>query len=322
VPRALVTGGAGFIGSHVADLYLENGYDVTILDNFASGRRENVPSRARLIELDLTSDDAARVVRDGRFDVISHLGAQIDVRKSVANPMFDASVNVVGTVNIVEAVRASGRPTRFIFSSTGGALYGDFVTPPNVEDFPKDPESPYGIAKLSAELYLAYYARVHRVDTVALRYANVYGPRQDPHGEAGVVAIFCNRILTGQPLTVFGDGSQTRDYVFVKDVARANLAAATHDLPAPGRLDARGFNIGTGIETSVVALAEALQRSAGSSVAMQFAAARPGEQQRSAVSIAKAREVLGWTPRVALHDGLEETFGFFAERFGRERQPT
>ena len=322
MPRALVTGGAGFIGSHVADLYLANGYDVTILDNFASGRRENVPASARLVELDLTSADAAELIRDGRFDVISHLGAQIDVRKSVMNPMYDASINVVGTLNVVEAVRASGRATRFIFSSTGGALYGDFVTPPNIEDYPKDPESPYGIAKLSAELYLAYYARVHRIDTVALRYANVYGPRQDPHGEAGVVAIFCNRILTGQPLTVFGDGSQTRDYVFVKDVARANLAAATRDLPAAGRLDARGFNIGTGVETSVVALAEALQKSAESSVPVHFAPARPGEQQRSAVSVDKAKESLGWKPEVDLHEGLEETFSFFAERFGRERQPS
>ena len=320
MPRALVTGGAGFIGSHVADLYLENGYEVTVLDNFASGRRENVPQRARLVELDLTSAEAAAVVREGKFDVISHLGAQIDVRKSVANPMFDASVNIVGTANLVEAVRASGHSTRFIFSSTGGALYGDFVTPPNIEDYPKDPESPYGIAKLSAELYLAYYARLHRVDTVALRYANVYGPRQDPHGEAGVVAIFCNRILTRQALTVFGDGSQTRDYVFVKDVARANLAAATRDLPAPGRLDARGFNVGTGVETSVIELASALQKSAGSNVPVQFAPARPGEQQRSAVSIEKVQRVLGWSPQVELHDGLEATFAFFAERFGRERQ--
>lgn len=322
MPRALVTGGAGFIGSHVADLYLEHGYDVTVLDNFASGRRENVPARATLVELDLTTPDAARLVREGRFDVVSHLGAQIDVRKSVANPMYDASINIVGTLNLIEAVRASGRATRFIFSSTGGALYGDFVTPPNVEDYPKDPESPYGIAKLSAELYLAYYARVHRIDTVALRYANVYGPRQDPHGEAGVVAIFCNRILTGQPLTVFGDGSQTRDYVFVKDVARANLAAATRDLPAVGRLDARGFNIGTGIETSVIELAEALQKSASSNVPVHLAPARPGEQQRSAVSVEKAERALGWRPQVDLHDGLEETFAFFAERFGRERQTT
>jgi UDP-glucose 4-epimerase len=322
VPRALVTGGAGFIGSHVADLFLEHGYAVTVLDNFASGRRENVPERARLVELDLTSADAATLVRDGRFDVVCHLGAQIDVRKSVTNPMFDAAVNIVGTANLVEAVRASGHATRFIFSSTGGALYGDFVTPPNVEDFPKDPESPYGIAKLSAEYYLAYYARVHRVDTVALRYANVYGPRQDPHGEAGVVAIFCNRILTGQSLTVFGDGSQTRDYVYVKAVARANLAAATRELPPPGRLDARGFNIGTGIATSVIELADALKRTTGSDVPIQLAPARPGEQQRSSVSIAKAERCLGWTPRVRLDEGLEETFNFFAGRFGRERQPT
>jgi len=322
VPRALVTGGAGFIGSHVADLYLENGYEVTILDNFASGRRENVPARATLAELDLTSPAAAQLVRDGRFDVISHLAAQIDVRKSVADPMHDATINIVGTLNVVEAVRASGYATRIIFSSTGGALYGDFVTPPNIEDYPKDPESPYGIAKLSGELYLAYYARLHRIDTVALRYANVYGPRQDPHGEAGVVAIFCNRILTRQPLTVFGDGSQTRDYVFVKDVARANFAAATRDLPAPGRLDARGFNIGTGIETSVIELANALQKSAKSGVPINNAPMRPGEQQRSAVSIEKAQRVLGWQPTVGLHEGLEETFAFFAERFGRERQTT
>ena len=322
MPRALVTGGAGFIGSHVADLYLENGYEVTILDNFASGRRENVPPKARLVELDLTTPEARGVVSGGRFDVISHLGAQIDVRKSVNDPLYDASINIVGTLNLLEGVRASNHATRFIFSSTGGALYGDFVTPPNVEEYPKDPESPYGIAKLSAELYLAYYARVHKVDTVSLRYANVYGPRQDPHGEAGVVAIFCNRILTGQPLTVFGDGSQTRDYVFVKDVARANLAAATRELPAPGRLDARGFNIGTGIETSVVALAEALQKSAASSVPLAFAPARPGEQQRSAVSIDKASRELGWGPTVDLHDGLEETFAFFAARHGRERQAT
>ena len=227
MPRALVTGGAGFIGSHVADLYLEQGYEVTVLDNFSSGRRENVPSRARVVELDLTSAGARDLVRDGRFDIVSHLAAQIDVRKSVADPMYDATINIVGTLNLLEGVRASGHATRVIFSSTGGALYGDYVSPPNIEDYPKDPESPYGIAKLSVELYLAYYARVHRIDTVSLRYANVYGPRQDPHGEAGVVAIFCNRILTGQPLTLFGNGSQTRDYVFVKDVARANLAAAT-----------------------------------------------------------------------------------------------
>jgi UDP-glucose 4-epimerase len=314
VPRALVTGGAGFIGSHVADLYLENGYDVTILDNFATGRRENVPERARLAELDLTSAEAASLVRDGKFDVISHLGAQIDVRKSVANPTFDATINVVGTLNLVEAVRVSGHPTRFIFSSTGGALYGDFVTPPNVEEFPKDPESPYGIAKLSVELYLAYYARVHKLDTVALRYSNVYGPRQDPHGEAGVVAIFCNRILKNQALTVFGDGRQTRDYVFAGDVARANAAAASVSLPPARQVDVRAFNIGTSRETSVLDLASTLAKAAGSSVPIEHAEARPGELPRSAVSNEKAVKVLGWRPEVNLEDGLRMTYEYFAQR--------
>jgi UDP-glucose 4-epimerase len=312
--RALVTGGAGFIGSTVADLLLEHGYAVSILDNFSSGRRENVPAAAEVFELDITSPDAARVVREGRYDVVCHLAAQIDVRKSVNDPAFDATMNIVGSLNLLQAVHAAGAKTRFIFSSTGGALYGDFVTPPNVEDFPKDPESPYGIAKLSVEYYLAYYARVHGVDTVALRYANVYGPRQDPHGEAGVVAIFCNRILSGQALTVFGDGMQTRDYVYAGDVARANLAAATVALPAPGRLDVRGFNIGTGVETTVVDLAKALQQAAGSSVPLDFAPARPGEQQRSAVRIDKARDVLGWRPTMSLADGVARTFAFFAER--------
>ena len=314
--RALVTGGAGFIGSHVADLYIANGFDVEIIDNLSSGRRENVPAGAIVHELDVASPEAARVVREGRYDVISHLAAQIDVRRSVADPMHDARINILGTLNLAEAVKASGAPTRVLFSSTGGALYGDFVTPPNIEDFAKDPESPYGIAKLSAEYYLAYYARLHALDTAALRYANVYGPRQDPHGEAGVVAIFCNRILAGEPLTVFGDGSQTRDYVFVKDVAKANLAAATMPLPAPGRLDARAFNVGTTVETSVSDLAATLQRAADSNVPMHFAPARPGEQQRSAVSVEKGARLLRWRPTVSLEDGLRETFAYFAAKRG------
>jgi UDP-glucose 4-epimerase len=315
--RALVTGGAGFIGSHVADLYRAQGWAVSIIDDLSTGRRENVPEGITLHEVSVTSPEAAQIVRDGKFDVISHLAAQIDVRKSVLNPVHDAMVNIGGTVNLAEAARAAGHRTRFIFSSTGGALYGDFVTPPNEEEFPKDPESPYGIGKLSAEYYLSYFARVHGLDTVALRYANVYGPRQDPHGEAGVVAIFCNRILRGEPLTVFGDGSQTRDYVYVADVAAANLAAATSELPRPGRLDARGFNVGTGIETTVVELADALQNAAASSVPLNFAPARPGEQQRSAVRIDRAAKFLGWRPRVALRDGVGETFKFFADRYAR-----
>jgi UDP-glucose 4-epimerase len=312
--RALVTGGAGFIGSHVAELLLAEGFAVTIVDNLSTGRRENLPAGATFVEADVTSPELSKVVADGRFAVVCHLAAQIDVRKSVADPAADAAINILGTIRVAEAVRAAGGTARVIFSSTGGALYGDFVTPPNDETTPKDPESPYGIAKLTGELYLAYYGRVHGLSAVALRYANVYGPRQDPHGEAGVVAIFCDRILTERPLTVFGDGSQTRDYVFVGDVARANLAAATRPLPAVGRLDARGFNIGTGVETSVVALAEALRRVAGSRVPIETAPARPGEQLRSSVRVDKARAGLGWGPSVTLDSGLATTFAWFAAR--------
>ena len=322
MPSVLVTGGAGFIGSHVAEVFLARGYAVDVLDNFSSGRRENVDPRVRLHELDIRSPEAAQLVRQTPFDVIVHLAAQIDVRKSVADPAMDASINIGGTLNLIEALRQSGRgqQTRFVFTSTGGALYGDFVDPPNVENYSKDPESPYGIAKLSAEYYLAYYARVHGMDTVCVRFANVYGPRQDPHGEAGVVAIFCGRILDGRPLSVFGDGSQTRDYVFVGDVAEATAIAGTHSLPRPERLDARAFNVGTGVETSVMELARALKRVARSDVGLEQLPKRPGEQQRSVVSIAKAGSLLGWRPRNTLEEGLSRTFSWFAERHEASRQ--
>jgi UDP-glucose 4-epimerase len=312
--RALVSGGAGFIGSHVADLLLQEGYQVEILDNLSSGRRENVPAEAVFHELDIGSADAARVVLEGRFDALFHLAAQIDVRKSVTDPVLDARINILGSINLLEAVRASGHRTRVIFSSTGGAIYGDFVPIPSIEDMPKDPESPYGVAKLSVELYLGYYGRVHQLDTVSLRYSNVYGPRQDPHGEAGVVAIFCNKMLQGEPLSVFGDGKQTRDYVFAGDVARANLAAANATLPPPRQVDVRAFNIGTGRETSVIELATTLKRAAGSGVPLQHLPARPGELPRSAVSNRKAMASLGWEPRINLEDGLRMTYEYFANR--------
>jgi UDP-glucose 4-epimerase len=315
-PRALVTGGAGFIGSHVSDLLLAEGYAVDIADDLSSGRLENLPAGATFHHLDIGSPEAARLVLEGRYDVICHLAAQIDVRRSVADPVFDARTNILASINLVEAVRASGRATRVIFSSTGGAIYGDFVSVPTVEDMPKDPESPYGIAKLSVELYLAYYARLHRVDTVALRYANVYGPRQDPHGEAGVVAIFCNRILRGEPLTVFGDGGQTRDYVFVGDVARANLAAARASLPSPRQLDVRAYNVGTSRQSSVMELAATLLAVSESNAPIEHAPPRPGEQRRSAVSIDKATRELGWRPEMPLEEGLRRTFEFFAARAG------
>jgi UDP-glucose 4-epimerase len=312
--RALVSGGAGFIGSHVADLLLQEGYQVEILDNLSSGRQENLPRGATFHQVDIGSEDAARVVREGRFDVLFHLAAQIDVRKSVLDPVADARINVLGSLNLLEAVRASGHSTRVVFSSTGGAIYGDFVPIPSVESMPKDPESPYGIAKLSIELYMGYFGRVHGVETVALRYSNVYGPRQDPHGEAGVVAIFCNKVLKGEPLTVFGDGKQTRDYVFAGDVARANLAAATVQLPPARQFDVRAFNIGTGRETSVLELAATLQRAAGTSVPVQHLPARAGELPRSAVSNEKAVASLGWQPKVNLEDGLRMTYDYFSNR--------
>ena len=317
--RVLITGGAGFIGSHVSELFLRHGWRVDVVDNLVTGKRANVPRDVTLHELDIGSPEAAQLVRGGAFDVLVHLAAQMDVRRSVADPVFDANTNVVGTLNLLEAVRASGRRTRTVFSSTGGALYGEFTTPPNEETFVKDPESPYAISKLAAEHYLAYYGRVHGLENVALRFGNVYGPRQDPHGEAGVVAIFCGRILSGEPLTVFGDGEQTRDYVYVGDVANATFMAATAQLPAQAKLDSRAFNIGTGAGRSVLDLVETLRRVSGRDAEVRFAPRRPGEQQHSSLRIEKARRELGWTPEISLEEGLRRTFEWFAERAAANR---
>ena len=310
----LVTGGAGFIGSHVVRAFAGRGSSVTILDDLSSGKLANLPDGVTFVEDDVRSPSAARLVRDGGFDVICHLAAQIDVRKSVEDPAYDVAVNIGGSLNLLEAMRQSGRKaTRFIFSSTGGALYGDVETLPTPESFAKDPQSPYGNAKLSVELYLGYYARVHGLDTVALRYGNVYGPRQDSHGEAGVVAIFCERILAGRQLTVFGDGKQTRDYVYVADVASANVLAATRSLPPAGPLDSRSFNIGTGVETSVVELAGLISNASGTTPVIEHAPDRAGEVRRSVLLASKAEKVLGWTPRMLIADGVSETFRWFAD---------
>jgi len=308
--RALITGGAGFIGSHVADLFLGNGYEVEIIDDLSSGKATNVPESAALHRISVTSPEAARVVGEGRFDVLVHLAAQMDVRRSVADPVFDATTNIVGIVNLLEAVRHSGRKTRVVFTSTGGAIYGDFNKPPNIETNQKEPDSPYAISKLSSEYYLAYYGRIHGLEHVSVRFGNVYGPRQDPHGEAGVVAIFCSRILAGKPLTIFGDGEQTRDYVYVGDVANAVWLGATFALPRAGTVDERSFNIGTGLGTSVLEVARLLQDAAGSSVEIKFEPPRPGELLESFLNVEKARTVLGWQPRVSLADGLAETFAW------------
>jgi len=316
VPSVLVTGGAGFIGSHVADRFLRDGWSVEIIDDLSSGKRENVPAGATLHACDVRSAEAAALVADRDWRVIVHLAAQMDVRRSVADPMNDAQINIVGSLNLLEALRtrAADRRGRFVFASTGGAVYGDLMPPPNPESRPKNPESPYAVSKLAVEHYLAYYTRVHGFETASVRFANVYGPRQDAHGEAGVVAIFSGRLLDDEPLRVFGDGEQTRDYVFVGDVADATFRAATHSLPASGDVDARAFNVGTGVATSVLELARALGRAAGREARIEFAPQRPGEQRHSWLVIDKAASALGWTPRVALAQGLRETFAWFAAR--------
>jgi UDP-glucose 4-epimerase len=308
----LITGGAGFIGSHVGERFLAEGWTVHVVDNLATGKRENLPGGSVFHEHDIGAPAAAELVGRLKPEVLVHLAAQMDVRKSVAQPVFDATTNIVGSLNLLEAVRHRSAATRFVFSSTGGVLYGDHTVPPNVETFPKDPESPYAIAKLSVELYLAYYARVHGLDTVALRYGNVYGPRQDPHGEAGVVAIFCGRLLAGRALTIYGDGLQTRDYVYVTDVADATWRAATQALPAPGLLDARAFNVGTGVGTPVIRLAQVLRAAAQRDPGIEYAPKRAGEQQESYVDVSKAARLLGWRPLVTLEDGLARSYAAFA----------
>lgn len=306
--RVLVTGGAGFIGSHVAEAYLAQGHEVTVLDNLSHGRRENVPEGADLVELDIRDDAAADLIRERRFHVINHHAAQMDVRVSVRDPRFDASVNIDGLLNLLEAAREA-EVQRFLYVSSGGVVYGEPERRPTPETAPKLPESPYGVSKLAGEQYLYYYHRIHGLEYAALRYSNVYGPRQDPHGEAGVVAIFSTRLLDREPLTVFGTGEQTRDYVFVGDVVAANLLLTDAVLPRAHSLDGRGFNVGTGQETSVVRLAEVLMRASGRTVEVEHAPARPGELQHSSLDTARLR-ALGWEPRTEIEQGLAATFNW------------
>jgi UDP-glucose 4-epimerase len=309
--RVLVTGGAGFIGSHVADAYLAAGWSVAILDNLSRGRREHVPAGATFHHLDCGTPEARALIAGGAFEVICHLAAQIDVRVSVADPLLDARENVLAFINVLEGARQGG-VRRVVFSSSGGVVYGEGV-PPHVETAPKLPISPYGVTKLSAEYYLACYRALYGLEGFALRYANVYGPRQDPHGEAGVVAIFGNRLLSGTPITVYGDGRQTRDYVYAGDVARANLLAADAPLPAPdGTIDPWGINIGTGIQTSVLELAHTMMTATGRHVPVQHAPGRAGELQASALRIERAAAVLDWRPAMDLATGLRRTYEWIA----------
>lgn len=303
--KVLITGGAGFIGSHIADGAIAAGHQVVVLDNLSSGKRENVPAQADLVEGDIRSDEAAALVRTGGFDAIIHQAAQIDVRKSVTDPRYDADVNLLGMLNLLEAASAAG-VERFLFASSGGACYGEQDVFPATESHPTRPVSPYGASKASGELYLGYYGFEKKLSWCALRYANVYGPRQDPHGEAGVVAIFTGRCLADEACTIFGDGKQTRDYVYVGDVARANILALASDHVGP-------LNVGTGIETDVVELQAGIARATGATRPPSFAEPRPGEQKRSCIDPGKAGEVLGWKPEVGLDEGLARTAAFFRD---------
>ena len=301
--KILVTGGAGFIGSWVSDAFLEKGHEVVIIDDLSTGKKENLPEDAEFINCDIRNfDKVEKIISDFKPDIIDHHAAQIDVRKSVDNPMHDAEINIVGTLHLIESSLRHG-VKKFIFASTGGAIYGEPEIIPADEKTDPFPISPYGTSKYAVEKYLGYYNYVHDFDYVALRYANVYGPRQNPHGEAGVIAIFCSRILSGASCTVFGDGGQTRDYVYVEDIAKANLQS----LNAP----VGSYNIGTGIETSVNDLISQLKISSGTDFEVDYGEERPGEVQSISLEVTKAEKILGWKPNVNLADGIQKTWNWF-----------
>lgn len=312
--KVLVTGGAGFIGSHVADAYLARGDQVWVVDDLSSGRRENVPRRATFCEMSIEDPALVRLFSEVGFDLVNHHAAQIDVRSSVADPQMDARTNILGLLNVLESARRTGTE-RVIYVSSGGVVYGEPELIPTPESTPKEPRSPYGVTKLCGELYLNYYREIHGLSYVALRYSNVYGPRQDPHGEAGVVAIFCNRLLAGEELHIFGDGEQTRDYVFVEDVARANLFASELDLGGGRDLDHFAFNVGTGVGTSVKRLANALQGVSGLSVEWRHKPPRLGELDHSTLDASRLLGY-GWGAEVELEAGLAKTYDWIRGRSG------
>ncbi|MEA2633572.1 MAG: UDP-glucose 4-epimerase [Chloroflexota bacterium] len=303
--KVLVTGGAGFIGSHVADRLLKDGHEVVILDDLSTGHVEHLNPAARFYQMDIQSPWLDELFKIERPEAVLHEAAQASVRRSVEDPGFDAGVNVMGTVTLLQAsVRHGVR--RFLFASTGGALYGDTDVIPTPEDYPTLPVSPYGASKLAAEVYLRTFHALHGLSYAALRYANVYGPRQDPHGEAGVVAIFARRLLSGETARINGDGKQTRDFVYVGDVAEANARSLTSDVVG-------SFNVGTGVETDINAIFQLLKRLAGNNQTEVHGPALPGEQRRSVVDARKIQKVMGWRPQTSLEAGLDATVRYFRQ---------
>lgn len=296
--KVLITGGAGFIGSHIVDLLIENGYQVVVVDNLVTGRKENLNPEAKFYELDITAPKLADVFAEEKPDYVCHLAAQINVRVSVKDPVFDARVNILGILNLLENCRQSGIK-KFIFSSTGGAIYGEASEIPTPETHANKPISPYGIAKLSGEYYLDYYFQVFGLPYVSLRYSNVFGPRQDSQGEAGVVAVFTEKMLKNETATINGDGEQTRDYVYVGDVAKANLLVLEKDVTGI-------YNVGTGKQTSVNELFQTVKDLTGFAGEEKHGEAIPGEVLKSALDCKKIGQDLGWQPEVGLEEGLKE----------------
>jgi UDP-glucose 4-epimerase len=302
--KVIITGGAGFIGAHSGRLLLARGHEVHAVDDLSHGKREAVPAGATLHVLDVRSPDFLKLGAELKAEAVLHLAAQMDVRKSVANPAEDGSINVLGTINALEAARRGGAK-RFVFASSGGAVYGEQERFPCDESHPRRPASPYGTSKLCGEEYLLLWSRLHGLSTLALRYANVYGPGQDPMGEAGVVAIFCGKMLKGETPIINGDGLQTRDYVYVEDVAMANVLGLESQVPG-------ALNVGTGKETNVVEIACGLSQALGLTQTPKHGPAAPGEQRRSVVDPAAIGKALGWRPAVSLADGLARTATWFA----------
>lgn len=304
--KVLVTGGAGFIGSHLVDRLILEGHDSVVVDNLVTGKRRNINRGARFYKMDVQSWRLERVFRNERPNVVMHLAAQMDVRKSVEDPMFDAQVNVLGTLNVLQqAVKHGVR--KVIFSSSGGAIYGEQETYPAPETHVLRPLSPYGLSKLCGEQYLSYFQRVSGLQAVSLRYANVYGPRQDPEGEAGVVAIFIQKMLNNEQAVINGNGRQTRDFVFVDDVVEANLAMMGQETQGT-------YNVGTGVETSINDLYRILVQHTGSTCKEMHGPAKKGEQARSVIDCTKLRQEVSWEPKADLSEGLKKTVEYFRAR--------
>ena len=301
--KALVTGGAGFIGSNIVDALIEAGHEVVVVDNLYMGRTKNLNSKAKFYLMDLRAAELAKLFALEKFDVVYHEAAQMDVRRSVEDPIFDAQVNVLGTLNILQN-SVKNAVKKIIFASTGGAIYGEQDYFPADESHPNRPVSPYGITKLTVEKYLYFYKLTYGLQHVILRYANVYGPRQNPHGEAGVVAIFIEKMLQNEQPIINGDGTQTRDFVFVEDVVRANLLAL--DYP-----ESDIFNVGTAIETDVNTIFRELNKIVGKNIPEKHGPAKEGEQQRSVIDYSKTKKTLGWEPKISLQEGLRKTVEYF-----------